>query len=612
MTGAALQSVLEALADGRDVDASALQQLRDADPASADAVEQVVDRFVRLRRRDAQFAAVVAMTHDLVARRGGSLLESIAERAHELLGSDMTYISVYDGGTERFTVKAVRGETDPDFRGMVVPRGVGIATRVVQKKGPVWVDDYQSSHGFPHDDEIDRIVGAEQIRSILGVPLIADGHVLGVLFVADRRPRRYAPDEIGLARSFADHAAIVIEQGRLVTDLHIASTRAEVQRERAEATASEIRAAASLHEELTTLVASGSDPQTIAAALTTSLDRAIAVVDADLELLAGSAELLAGDAVRHDAVEAIAAGESARPEQGPVEFIAPIVVRQTPVGAVLVARADAELTHAGRRAVERSGIAFALMWMQRRASDLAEEGIRGEIVQELVDGRGPREPMIERVRARGLQPGAVWRAVHAAAPVGDAERTLRTLRASGAVLAAVTGGQLWALSTASDLVQRVQTALRRADAQPPLLVHAQAPSLAQLLDRVESIRGTNRFLTAMGHHAGAVDAEEFAHYTVLFDGAGERARAFVDAALGPVLDWDSRRGTELFETLLASLDEQGSVTGIARRLSVHPNTVRQRLGRIGALLPGDAQLPEARFRLEIAARLEAAGRSIAP
>jgi len=613
MTAETARSVLAALADGREVDPTALQDLRTADADTAALLEQVVDRVARLHRRDSQFGAVVALTHDLVAQRDGALLDSIVERAHELLGSDVTYISVYNRRAKTFTVRAVQGETTPDFRGMIVPPGVGIATRVVENVSPVWVDDYQHSFDFPHDTEIDRILKVEQISSILGVPLVADRVVLGVLFVADRRRRRYSPDDIGLARSFADHAAIVIEQGNLVADLHAASIRADRERERAESTAAAVRQAAALHEELTALVASGADPQTIAVALAASLDRQIAVVDADLQVLAGPQSLARGERSYTAALRrAIGQGRSVELKSGPAEFIAPIVVEQTPVGALLVEQTGAALSQAERRSVERSGIAFALMWMQRRAVDLAEERIRGELVKELTDTHGNRDQVLERVRTRGMNPERPWRAGHFHMDGAAADPVLRALRADRNVLAGPSGGGVWVFTPGSDVVDRIRRAVRAAGVQAPLIVEQDAQTLEELLDHLEMIRGTRDFAAAMGQHTGVLRAEAFAPYTALFDGRGERAAAFVDATIRPVLDWDARRGASLFATLLASLDEQGSVTAIARRLAVHPNTVRQRLDRIGTLLPGDWTLPDARFRLEIAARLEAARRAISP
>ncbi|GLI31325.1 MULTISPECIES: helix-turn-helix domain-containing protein [Brachybacterium] len=606
-----LRTVLGALADGRDVDASALQWLRSESPELSPLVDQVVDRVTRLRRRDLQFAAVVALTHDLVARRDGALLDSIVGRAHELLGSDVTYISVYDKDAETFKVCAVQGETNPDFRGMIVPPGVGIASRVVQKMGPVWVDDYPKSFDLPHDCEIDRIVGSERISSILGVPLLVESEVLGVLFVADRRSRQYSPEEISLASSFADHAAIVIEQDRLVEDLHSASLLAERERRRAEISAAEVSQGAALHEQLISLVASGANPPTIAAALEDSLGRRIAVIDADFTVLAGPDDLVPADeGLLAPLRGAFDKGSSVVLDEGPAELIAPIVAQQTPVAAVLVEHGRAPLTRAERRSVERSGVAFALVWMQRRASDLAEERIRGELVKELVDAHGDQQQVLERVRVRGLNPARPWRVAHFLVdPVGT-ERILRSLRSEKKFLAASNGGRVWAFTPEPGLVERIERAARAANIGELLIVEQEASTLGALLDELDSIRGARDFVSAMGQTSGVVRADAFAPYAVLFDGRGERAEVFVESTLRPLLEWDAKRGTELFTTLMASLDEQGSITAIARRLAVHPNTVRQRLERIGGLLPVEWHEPDARFRLEMAARMEAARRSI--
>ncbi|WP_374189165.1 helix-turn-helix domain-containing protein [Salinibacterium sp. SWN248] len=46
------------------------------------------------------------------------------------------------------------------------------------------------------------------------------------------------------------------------------------------------------------------------------------------------------------------------------------------------------------------------------------------------------------------------------------------------------------------------------------------------------------------------------------------------------------RDRRLLETALRYLDTQGSVSGVASSLSIHENTVRQRMARLDQLLPG--------------------------
>ena len=60
--------------------------------------------------------------------------------------------------------------------------------------------------------------------------------------------------------------------------------------------------------------------------------------------------------------------------------------------------------------------------------------------------------------------------------------------------------------------------------------------------------------------------------------------AFVETTLGPVLEYDARRGTDLAGTLQAFFDAGSSPARAAETLRVHVNTVTQRLDRVGRLL----------------------------
>ena len=66
--------------------------------------------------------------------------------------------------------------------------------------------------------------------------------------------------------------------------------------------------------------------------------------------------------------------------------------------------------------------------------------------------------------------------------------------------------------------------------------------------------------------------------------------------LGPVLDYDAGRGTDLAATLAAWFDQGGHLGRTAGVLHLHPNTVGQRLSRIGTLLGADWSEPDGRCR----------------
>ncbi len=86
-------------------------------------------------------------------------------------------------------------------------------------------------------------------------------------------------------------------------------------------------------------------------------------------------------------------------------------------------------------------------------------------------------------------------------------------------------------------------------------------------------------------------------------GDGHHVEGFVAAALGPLLEYDARRGTELVRTLRAYFDCGGSLTRAKDELHVHVNTVVQRLDRVEALLGRDWSSPERSLELQLALRL---------
>jgi len=79
-------------------------------------------------------------------------------------------------------------------------------------------------------------------------------------------------------------------------------------------------------------------------------------------------------------------------------------------------------------------------------------------------------------------------------------------------------------------------------------------------------------------------------------------RRFVEAELGPLLEWDAGRGTPLLPTLQAYLAHGRNKAGAARALRVNRRSLYHRLDRISKLLGRDLESPEAATRLTVALR----------
>jgi DNA-binding PucR family transcriptional regulator len=77
---------------------------------------------------------------------------------------------------------------------------------------------------------------------------------------------------------------------------------------------------------------------------------------------------------------------------------------------------------------------------------------------------------------------------------------------------------------------------------------------------------------------------------------------FVRSWLGSLLDYDSRKRSNLVTTLTEYLECGGSYDAAAQSLSVHRNTLKYRLQRIREISGHDLSCPDTRFNLQLATR----------
>ena len=106
--------------------------------------------------------------------------------------------------------RILRGETAPLNRDLVMGRSIC-------DKQPVHVVDLQSAdHDFPLGREFALALGH---RTTLAVPLIREDRALGTILVRRAEVRPFDDKHIALLKTFADQAAIAIENARLLNEL---------------------------------------------------------------------------------------------------------------------------------------------------------------------------------------------------------------------------------------------------------------------------------------------------------------------------------------------------------------------------------------------------------
>lgn len=120
-------------------------------------------------------------------------------------------------------------------------------------------------------------------------------------------------------------------------------------------------------------------------------------------------------------------------------------------------------------------------------------------------------------------------------------------------------------------------------------------------ERAARSLGWARAALALAPDGGLIHATDHLA-TLIVNQDAALARALADQVLAPLQGLAAAERARLLETLRAWLDHQRHTPEIARRLHVHPQTVRYRMAKLEELLGDGLATPEGRFALSVALR----------
>src|ERR1700730_3855316 len=145
------------------------------------------------------------------------VFETIVATAARLCDADFAFISNREGDANRVVATfAVSLEFDAFIRGRLLPVTRGnVAGRTALEGRVVQVADIASDPEF----NLRESVTIGKLRTVLGVALLREGGVVGVITLARDRVQPFTDRQIELVRTFADQAVIAIENARLLTEL---------------------------------------------------------------------------------------------------------------------------------------------------------------------------------------------------------------------------------------------------------------------------------------------------------------------------------------------------------------------------------------------------------
>ena len=133
-----------------------------------------------------------------------SLLDALAERVKNVVQADTAAVLLLDRPAGQLVATAASGIEEEVRQGVRIPLGAGFAGRVAASREPVILTTVD------HTTVRNPLLVDRGIKSLLGVPLLVGGNVIGVLHVGSLSDRTFGQQDVELLQMAADRAALAL------------------------------------------------------------------------------------------------------------------------------------------------------------------------------------------------------------------------------------------------------------------------------------------------------------------------------------------------------------------------------------------------------------------
>jgi anti-sigma regulatory factor (Ser/Thr protein kinase)/putative methionine-R-sulfoxide reductase with GAF domain len=160
----------------------------------------VKSRIAADRLRDIETITDAALAHLPLER----LLDELLVRVVAILGVDTSAILLLEDDETTLVPRAAKGLEEEVERGIRIPLGRGFAGRIAATREPVRILNVADA------DIVNPILREKGLHSLLGVPLLVEGNVIGVLHVGALQERAFDDEDVDLLQRAGDRAALAI------------------------------------------------------------------------------------------------------------------------------------------------------------------------------------------------------------------------------------------------------------------------------------------------------------------------------------------------------------------------------------------------------------------
>lgn len=514
------------------------------------------------------------------------VLELVVRKAAELLRVDLSWIALLNRTSGRVEVVTSVGARSGKFNEMAVEVGAGLGGVALDEGHAVVVLDY-TDYTANTPAGVHEIMVEEGVASVICAPMFRCGEMVGALYVANRRRTDFADEEVSLISAVATQASAAIRHTQLFHELEIRNELLENS--------------FAVHRELTSVGLREAGLDGIGEALAAVIQRELIV---EQDVIAPYRRSFGDQSPCADAAE---------------RTLVPISAGENRLGQILVSAEG--LTELHLLAIDQGATVIALELLKQRAAREVEWRLRGELLDELLEGAAT-EMVLERAERLGVDVAArrrifAFESIGGSVHYGDLLGVVRNKagrrmhNVAGSILAVKRAGTvLLALQEStpeleSELIDDIREALRHRGARVAIGISDFHDDLSVAFTEASACLA----LASQQSHdddSKVLRTSDLGPLSFLLDSSNlDGSIRYVRDELGPLIDHDAKGKSQLLPTLRAYVDAGGHQPTVAKNCYIHVSTLKYRLKKIRELLGRDPALPEVTFKLQLAFKLMA-------
>lgn len=614
------------------------------------------DLFREIRRQESETTAIYKIGVDLAALLDKeAIVRLMVSKVWELIRCDLVGVGIVVDGEVSITVTdGIEVRSLPQMR---IETGRGLTWAALDTQAPVhtFLPELNSQMVETLDD-LDVFVKLEEMQTGMAIPIIRKGNGIGLIYTWRRSVLKFTQNEENLLQWLAQHVAATIENANLYYRERVNVVKLKELNNLSELRQAHLRRVLDIHNQLTIMVLQGNGYHSIAETLTTLVENPVIVEDENFNLLA-TAAFPAGEPLPtvlptdywttqdgsrfldnlNEQIESVRIPVQLEFGTNCQRLVVPIATGQEVLGYVTVLEENRKLEELDSVAVQHASTVFALEMMKEKIAGEVEASLRGDFIDDLLQGNYKTEKeIVNRASFLGYDMARTYQAIifdiddfsQVAKKLGDEGKVAKKKR----LLAELVAKRVKERSPQSIITFKSDTIVILADAvvdshqtmlPTELTTHIRqlvsktmeeitiSAGIGRLAGDIPAIRESYReaklaleVFKKAGRRDFQVSFEEIGIYRLFFQSVdNQELVSFARHLLGPLMEYDQKKAGILVSTLKSYLNSGCNLTSTAQAAFLHINTVIYRLQKIEEILGISLNDIEARLNLHMALKV---------